>query len=85
MNKIFNKLKAFFSNKWSPAVFDEKIGIWVVKPNHSNIPYLKAENANGRHILIRPDLTVIKYYFRTPDLIFFIIILKLQHKSSQTT
>jgi hypothetical protein len=73
MNKIFNKLKAFFSNKWSPAVFDEKIGIWVVKPNHSNIPYLKAENANGRHILIRPDLTVIKYYLLIDDISFELI------------
>ena len=39
------------------AVLDMEAGSrWIVEPSPSNIAYLKAENAHGRHILIQPTL-----------------------------
>jgi len=54
MKRIFTKLNNYFRSRWHLAVLDLDIGRWVVKPKTSNIPYLKAENANGRHILLQP-------------------------------
>lgn len=53
MNGIFRKLDRFFQYHWRLAVLDYQRGLWSVSPNH--LPYLKAQNANGHHILIQPD------------------------------
>ena len=43
-----------------------KIG--KIKTESKNISYLKAENANGRHILIKPDQCIEPYYLLVDDL-----------------
>jgi hypothetical protein len=54
MIAIFEKLDRYFLSNWRLAVLDLNKGLWTVEPNTLCIPYLKAENANGRHILIQP-------------------------------
>lgn len=54
MDRIFDKLDRYFSCGWHLAVLDLVKGRWILAPAHSLIGYLKAENANGRHILIQP-------------------------------
>jgi len=54
MKTIIYKLDRFFLGKWSIAVLDSDRGRWLLKPGTRIISYLKAENANGRHILIQP-------------------------------
>ena len=68
MERIFEKLDRYFCRKWRLAVLDMDRGRWIVKPETSNIPYLKAENANGRHILIQPDSTLDPYYSKLGDI-----------------
>lgn len=55
MISIFGKLDRYFLSNWKLAVLDLDKGRWIVQPNPNSIPYLKAENANGRHILIQPN------------------------------
>ncbi len=43
-------------------------GRWFVKTNTRNLPYLKAENANGRHILIQPNPNIEPYYMLADDI-----------------
>ncbi len=62
------------------AVLDESAGRWIVRPESKNIPYLKAENANGRHILVKPDQTIESNYLLVDDL--NISQLKNHHKFS---
>lgn len=52
-----------------------EIGRWIVAPKTSNLSYLKAENANGRHILMQPDPVVSSYYLIVDD-----VDLKLLHQ-----
>ena len=66
MEKIFSKLNRFFRGKWRPAVLNIKKGLWIV--DTGNIPYLKAQNANGNHILIQPDYEIEPYYLLVDDL-----------------
>ena len=54
VEKIFGKLNAFFRGKWRLAVLDLESGRWTVPPKLSNLPYLKYQNACGRHILMQP-------------------------------
>ena len=68
MENILWKIKQFFYNYCSLAVLDEKKGRWIIKPESRNISYLKAENANGRHILIKPDQQIEPYYLLVDDL-----------------
>ncbi len=68
MDHILWKINQFFYNHYSLAVLDEKKGRWIVKPESKNIAYLKAENANGRHILIKPDPQIDPYYLLVDDL-----------------
>jgi hypothetical protein len=83
MDRIFKKLDQYFYKKWHLAVLDMDVGRWVVEPKASNIPYLKAENANGRHILIQPDSTIEPYYFLVDDVELSLI--KMQHKDINNT
>ncbi|MCA1794983.1 MAG: RepB family DNA primase [Desulfobacteraceae bacterium] len=68
METIFWKIKKFFKGHAQLAVLDEKAGRWFVRSDPKSIPYLKAENANGRHILIKPDRTVEPFYLLVDDL-----------------
>lgn len=36
-------------------MLDLKVGRWTVGPDLSKVAYLKAENANGKHILLQPE------------------------------
>lgn len=68
MEQILWKINQFFYNQCSLAVLDEKAGRWIVKSDSKSIPYLKAENANGRHILVKPDQQIEPYYLLVDDL-----------------
>jgi len=68
METILWKINRFFYNHCSLAVLDEASGRWVVKAESKNISYLKAENANGRHILVKPDQQIEPYYLLVDDL-----------------
>ena len=67
MKRIFEKLNRYFCGAFRLAVLDENAGRWVVKPHPSNIAYLKAENANGRHILIQPFADRQPFYLLADD------------------
>ncbi|MBF0234996.1 MAG: hypothetical protein HQK65_18465 [Desulfamplus sp.] len=55
MEKLFVKLNRFFHEGFHLSVLDLKAGArWVIKSKTSNIPYLKAANAQGKHILLQP-------------------------------
>ncbi len=54
MKKIFRKIGDYFGFSWRLAVLDLEKGRWIVEPTPERIGYLKAENANGRHILMQP-------------------------------
>ena len=54
MRKIFVKLADYFGSAWRLGVLDMNKGRWIVDPAPSRIGYLRAENANGRHILMQP-------------------------------
>jgi hypothetical protein len=68
MERIFDKLNRYFSNRWHLAVLDMDIGRWVVEAKASNIAYLKAVNANGKHILIQPRADLASYFLLIDDL-----------------
>ncbi len=68
MELIFKKLHRYFCGKWRLAVFDPKSGCWPIKLKHLCIPYLKAENANGRHIFMQPDSSIAPYYLMLDDI-----------------
>lgn len=82
METIFWKINQFFYNQFSLAVLDETAGRWIIKPESKNIHYLKAENANGRHILLKPDQNIEPYYLLVDDL--NLNQLKSHHKSAPT-
>jgi len=54
MEKLFYKLHRFFKGHYHLAVLDMNVGRWIVKAKPSYLAYLKAENAQGKHILIKP-------------------------------
>lgn len=54
MKKIFRKIGDYFGGAWRLAVLDIEKGRWTVDPAPERIGYLKAENANGRHIIMQP-------------------------------
>jgi hypothetical protein len=83
MESIFEKLSRYFYHRWHVAVLDMHIGRWVVEPRPSNIAYLKAENANGRHILIQPDSTIAPYYLLVDDICWSLIQQQHQHKDGR--
>jgi len=68
MERIFKKLNHYFCGKWHLAVLDLKAGRWIKSPKFSNIAYLKAQNARGRHILIQPLPSIYRFYFLADDL-----------------
>ena len=68
MERVFKKVGRFFRQKWQLAVSDLNSGRWIVESKAPNIRYLKAENANGRHIPIRPIPVADPYYMMADDL-----------------
>ncbi|MEA3397500.1 MAG: DNA-primase RepB domain-containing protein [Chloroflexota bacterium] len=68
MKRIFGKLNRFFTGKWQIAVLDLLKGRWFVETKDSCIPYLKAENARGRHILIRPLPEIEPFFLLVDDI-----------------
>jgi len=54
MEKILRKIGDYFGSAWRLAILDMERGRWIVDPAPSRIGYLKAENANGRHVLMQP-------------------------------
>jgi hypothetical protein len=83
MKSIFEKLSRYFYHRWHLAVLDMDIGRWVIEPKPSNIAYLKAENANGRHILIQPHSAIAPYYLLVDDICWPLIQQQHQHKNAQ--
>lgn len=68
MEKIFNKLDRYFCNQWHVGVLDMDIGRWFVDAKASNIAYLKAVNADGKHILIQPGSCHESHFLLADDL-----------------
>ena len=68
MNQIFKKLDKYFQHRWNFAVLDSGRGRWVVAPEVRNIPYLRAQNAQGRHIFMAPVPEIEPYYMLADDL-----------------
>jgi hypothetical protein len=54
MRTILTKLNRFFQGQWRLAVLHPEKGLWTVAPLLDAIPYLKAQNAHGCHILMQP-------------------------------
>lgn len=54
MKTILTKLNRFFQEQWRLAVLHPEKGLWPVAPLLDTIAYLKAQNANGCHILMQP-------------------------------
>lgn len=54
MEKLFQKIARYFLNLWQIAVLHPQKGLWTIEPSLDKIPYLKAQNAHGCHILIKP-------------------------------
>jgi len=54
METIFQKLTRYFDNLWHLGVLDPKRGLWTVQPSPEKISTLKARNARGCHIFMKP-------------------------------
>lgn len=79
MKTILTKLNRFFQGQWRLAVLHPEKGLWPVAPLLDTMAYLKAQNANGCHILMQPvepsrylladDLSwdTIRRHHRSPD------------------
>jgi len=68
MEEILKKLNRFFYGKWNIGILDLKKGRWISEALKSNIPYFKAENANGRHIIMKPKSEIEPYYMLIDDI-----------------
>jgi hypothetical protein len=77
MKKILRKIGDYFGSAWHLAVLDIKKGRWIVDPAPSRIGYLRAENANGRHILMKPADE--SRYLLADDLCWELICLQHRH------
>jgi hypothetical protein len=72
MEKILYKVKKYFE-RYEYGVYkeakteNEKSAVWSVKPVEKVENYLKAMNANGRHIFIRPTFEREPYYMLIDD------------------
>jgi len=80
MNNILFKLDKFFRGDWLLGVLNIKKGLWTVSPKSSNIPYLKAQNANGQHILMQPQKPAQPYFLMADDIDGR--LLKIHHKDA---
>ena len=53
MEKIFEKLNRYFG-AWCIGILNPNAGRWDVSPTRDIIGYLKAKNAEGHHIFLKP-------------------------------
>ena len=83
MKNILGKLNRFFTGKWQIAVLNMEKGRWIVEPREGNIAYLKAENAKGNHILIKPLSTEEPFFMLADDL--NIQLINCHHKYPDST
>jgi len=74
MERIFKKIHRYFYGKWQIAVLDLERGRWINEPHIKNIPYFKAQNANGRHILIQPLKKIECFYLLVDDIDWALIL-----------
>ena len=68
MERILQKLNRFFVSNLRLAVLDEAAGRWPVSVFPSNLAYLKSQNANGKHILIKPTEKIDPFFMLADDL-----------------
>jgi len=54
MERIFNKLESYFGS-WIVGIMNPDKGLWSVAPSGNQIGYLKAMNAGGYHIFMKPE------------------------------
>lgn len=71
MKQILLKLSRYFQSQWHLGVLAEGKGLWTVPWQH--LSFLKAQNAMGRHIFIRPDDSVEPHYLMADDLTYELI------------
>lgn len=83
LKKVFHKIDRFFAANWRLAVLDLNTGRWFVPANDLSIPYLKAENAKGRHILMQPHPSSEAFYMLADDLNWDLI--QKQHMAADHT
>lgn len=67
MERILERLNRYFYSNLRLAVLDETAGRWPVGYTTAITPYLKAQNCNGRHILIKPEDRIEPYYMLVDD------------------
>lgn len=67
MKRILDKLDRYF-HEWQFSVLDMKQGRWQVPAREGNILYLKAMNAKGYHILMKPDDAMEKRFMLCDDI-----------------
>jgi hypothetical protein len=67
MDQLIKKLSAYFGS-WSFGVLDGRKGRWSVPACPHQVPYLRAQNAKGRHILLKPSDDREPFYFLADDL-----------------
>jgi len=80
MKRILEKLNRFFCSNLRLAVLDETAGRWVVTPSSEIISYLKAQNCNGKHILLKPAGHIEPYYMLVDDV--WDELLNRQHRNA---
>lgn len=81
MISILEKLNRFFCNMWCFAVLDLSSGLWKVRPKVSILSYLKAQNAKGNHILIKPETDIAPFYLLVDDLTWSLVCQHHQYKN----
>jgi hypothetical protein len=74
MDKVVQKIERYFG-RYEIGVYKEADGpdgkggaVWKVEQNDKTIPYLKAMNARGRHIFVRPAFEREAHYMLHDDL-----------------
>lgn len=73
MQKVFGKLKKYYDGKFEFGVYREARGekeaaVWAVEPTEDSIGYLRAMNAQDKHIFIRPSFDSESSYMLHDDL-----------------
>lgn len=67
MEQIINKLSAYFGS-WLWGVLDNHKGRWSVAASMKHLPYVRSQNAKGRHILLKPTDEREPFYLLADDL-----------------
>ena len=54
MDRIFKKLERYFG-AWMIGIMNPDQGLWSIEPSMDRVGYLKAMNAKGYHIFMKPE------------------------------